>query len=380
MKYDVAIIGGGAAGLFCAINVAQDKKVVIIEKSDRVGKKILATGNGRCNLTNNNISAKYYNIDLVEKYFKQFDNYATIKFFDKMGLATYSDEEGRVYPLSNSAVSVLDILLESIANHINIDIKTNYVIDRIVKREDLFEIDGNEKIEANKIVIATGGNSADILDGIGVKYNGFKPSLVGLNTAKNKGLAGVRVDNVRVRMGLFDEVGEVLFKENGLSGIVIFNLSASLSRNNIVQGEVLIDFLPGKTVKWIWDRLKQMQSNHPCYKVITILEGLIHKALAKNILDKLSISCDSAIADISDIKINEIVNIIKNYVVFVTGLSDNNQVHSGGVDLHMLDNSLQYREIDGLYCAGEVIDVDGVCGGYNLQWAWTSGKIVGDNI
>ena len=187
-NYDVVIIGGGASGLYTAININKTKKVLIIDKADKLGKKILATGNGRCNLTNANINACFYNSREVCKYIAKYDNKAILSHFDNIGLKTYCDKEGRYYPLSNSANSVLDLLLKQVEINKNIEVLTNANIIDIKKSKDLFTITVNDKvIESKNLVISTGGNSGkQYLEKLGVKYSEFIPSLVSLKTEKNK--------------------------------------------------------------------------------------------------------------------------------------------------------------------------------------------------
>ena len=378
-RYEVIVIGAGASGLMCALNTT--KQTLLIEASDRVGKKILATGNGKCNLTNNVIDARYYNTPLVMQYFKQFNHLQTLQFFEQLGVFTRADEEGRRYPLSNSANTVLDILLKALSLKSNVKTVVNALPVAVTKTKDGFMVKTKERTYVSEqLVIATGGNSGmQYLEQLGVGYVNFRPSLMGLKTTKNKGLAGVRVSNVRVHFDNFTEVGEVLFKEDGISGIVIFNLSAHLARNKIKAGQITIDLLPQIEHNQLLAMLQASVLHNPDYCLVDILEGFLHKSLAKNILEKLALGNQLA-RDCSKKNLADLVTSIKAYVVTFTGYADNNQVHTGGVNLADLDVHLQHKQIPNLYFIGEVVNVDGVCGGYNLQWAWTSGKIVGDNL
>ena len=170
-----------------------------------------------------------------------------------------------------------------------------------------------------------------------------------------------------------------MFKEDGISGIVIFNFSAYLARNKIKSGQITIDLLPQIEHNQLLAMLQASVFHNPDYCLVDILEGFLHKSLAKNILEKLALGNQLA-RDCSKKNLADLVTSIKAYVVTFTGYADNNQVHTGGVNLADLDVHLQHKQIPNLYFIGEVVNVDGVCGGYNLQWAWTSGKIVGDNL
>ncbi|MBR4418735.1 MAG: aminoacetone oxidase family FAD-binding enzyme [Clostridia bacterium] len=376
-KYEVIIIGAGSSGIICALN--SSKKTLLIEASDRIGKKILATGNGKCNITNNVIDAAHYNTPLVSQYFKKFNTIQTLKYFENLGIHTYADNEGRRYPLSNSANTVLDLLLKALSLKKQLRIIVNSIPLSVAKVNCGFSVNTKDEVfTCKKLVIATGGNSGmQYLNQLKIDYINFKPSLVGLKTTKNKGLAGVRVSNVRVKYGNFDENGEILFKEDGISGIVIFNLSAYLARSNINSGKIKIDLLANIQEDDLLNMLCISMNNNSYYTLVDVLEGFLHKSLAKNILEKLALDKKYA-KDCTQQDVNRIVNLIKDYVVDFVGYSDNNQVHTGGVDLKNLDDNLQHKQIQNLYFIGEVVNVDGVCGGYNLQWAWTSGKIVGD--
>ncbi|MCQ2382940.1 MAG: aminoacetone oxidase family FAD-binding enzyme [Clostridia bacterium] len=376
-KYEVIIIGAGASGIMCALN--STKKTLLLEASDRIGKKILATGNGKCNLTNDKVDAQYYNTPLVESYFQKFNQVQTLQYFEKLGVLTYADTEGRRYPLSNSANTVLDLLLKALQCKNNVVVKVSSMPSTITKTPNGFQVVTSEQTYVcQQLVIATGGNSStQYLKQLHVDYTVFRPSLVGIKTTRNQGLAGVRVSHVRVKSSDFDEVGEILFKEDGISGIVIFNLSAHLARQHVSTGKIIIDLLPNWEAKRLAAVIQASIAEHPAYYLVDILEGLLHKSLARNIVTKLHLASMLA-RDCTATDVSALVNMIKNFVVIMTGYADNQQVYTGGVDLKDLDEYLQYQPIPGLFFIGEVVNVDGVCGGYNLQWAWTSSKIVGD--
>lgn len=383
---NVVILGGGASAIMCAIANAGKSKITIVEKSDKIGKKILATGNGRCNLTNLNLSVERYNTSIVGKFFDVFGSDNTVRFFNELGLEMYADEEGRVYPISNSANSVLDVLRLKL-NTLNVEVKCNFELSKISKTTNgfcLYSL-GDEKIFAQKLIVATGGNtSARILQDLDVKYDIYRRSLGALKSEKNKGLNGVKVRNAKVTLNIGGkektDVGELLFKDDALSGIVIFNLSTLMARENADKGIVSIDFLPQIEKETLYERLNKQREIFAKCKSEDFLTGIFHKALNINLLNKCNIELSKFVNQITDNELDILCKLIKDYKVKVYGVCDNNQVYSGGVDLSNLNEDLSYKNQDNLYFIGETVNVDGECGGFNLQWAWTSGYIVGVNL
>lgn len=379
----IAILGGGASALMCACFIKDNVSVDIIEENDKVGKKILATGNGRCNLSNVNMNKYSYSCD-INKYLNRFSVVQTIDFFKSIGLITYVDEEGRIYPFSNSAVSVLEVLKNYLSNKSNIHFLTGKkVLDLEKVGEEFKVILQDEILSYNKVVVAL-GNKADLtmFNKFNISTKPFTPSLCALKTTKNKNLAGVRVDNVRVvcKDVNFDEQGEILFREDGVSGIVIFNLSAYLARNNNYNTDILLDFVPNLTEQDLFQMLKNRVNLLKNYKIDNFLTGIFIKQLNYDFMQRLKFDLDKKVSLLTDNQILSLAKLIKNYHINTLGYLNNNQVCSGGVELKSLDNNLQAKNIDELFFIGEVVNVDGVCGGYNLQWSWASGKIVGENL
>lgn len=375
-KYDVIIIGAGASGIMCASNI-YSKKVLLLEKQDKIGKKILVTGNGRCNLTNKNLLTDCYNTDLVSKFFDKFNNYDLLNYFSSIGLSYYFDDEGRCYPTSNYASSVLDIMRLNLNKHKNVTILTNSPAKNIdFKNGKYFVSTDNETYPADNVVFSTGGDFENIFN-FKIDFVPFYPSLCGFKTEKNKGLNGVKQKNVKATLSNsqnFCEQGELLFKENGVSGICIFNLSNHYDKNG--KNTLKIDLLPNISTSDLFDDLK-----HRCTifdSAENLLTSLFQKQLIASILEKSNIKSTTPTCDLKNTDLQKITDTIKNYTIKITGLENNNQIFSGGVKLENLSDNLEYQK--GLYFVGESCNVSGKCGGYNLQWAFTSGKIVGDLI
>ena len=377
--FDVIILGAGASGMMCASTIKR-KKVAVVDQAKNAAKKIMVTGNGRCNLGNNSISSKFYNRN-IDSFLKQFSEIETAKFFSDLGLVTYVDDEGRIYPISNSAKSVMDILEYGAR-------KASFFLgERIknIKREGTsFVVNLETKIITSpKIVVATGGGSDEILKMLKVPYKEFVPSLVSLKSKQTRDLNGTRVSNVLVKAtNAFgktrSEKGEVLFRENGLSGIVIFNLSTLYARSGRFEGKVEIDLLPDLSEQTLKDILRKRKSLEA--RLDKFFVGMFANSVANEIFKQSKLNTNAPCATLKENEILILANTIKNMQFNVCGVLDNNQVFSGGVPLEDLDENLMHKNLQGVYFVGEICDVDGVCGGYNLQWAWTSGHIVGEEI
>lgn len=380
-KYNVIIIGGGASGCMVAMT-AKEKSVAIIDSGKTLAKKIMATGNGRCNLTNVNMGSQFFNQN-IDRFLTRFNERETLNFFEDIGLETYSDEEGRVYPISNSAKSVVDVITAQLNGRVDAILEEKVI--SIKKIKDGFEVETDKnKFQCNKLVVASGGNTLmETVKTLGVKVKNTAPSLVALKCSEIKDLNGVKVSNVKVTVTNANgesksEIGEVLFKDGGVSGIVVFNLSTMFSRINDFTGRIVIDLLPNLSLEEVTKKILKRKSLGVSLSKVFV--GMFANAVANEIFRQSKVNTNIPVSKLSNEQAKHIAEIIKNLTFTVCGYYDNNQVFSGGVDLSSLDNNLMSKTTPNLYFTGEICDIDAVCGGYNLQWAWTSGKIVGDNL
>jgi len=391
-KFDVVIIGGGASGLFLASQLPSGLRIAIAESNDRVGKKLLATGNGKCNLTNLDMNIVHYNKpNAVEDIIDRFDAHNTIAVFEKMGLITKVVDR-RVYPYSECASSVLDILRRAVERN-GVSVFTSHFVNFIENYNDSFNISGvikredkpNEsfKFIADNVVLATGSpatfgrDSTSLFTALGHKARPMTPSLVPIKTEKEpiKGLQGVRV-KAGVRIGYRYEVGEVLFKDFGLSGIAVFNLSGEIARGRVHAGDVIsIDFMPEYSRAEVEDILRRRDSG---LTVGELLTGTFHSRVQERIIDMAGCRSEDGAAA----KISALSGAIKSFKLTIEGLGDVSlaQVMSGGLDIREFDENLMSLKVKGAYAIGEALDIDGDCGGYNLQWAWSSAKAAAVSI
>ncbi|MDD4815710.1 MAG: aminoacetone oxidase family FAD-binding enzyme [Clostridia bacterium] len=385
--FDVCIIGGGASGLVCAIKCAgHGKNVCIVEKSAKLGKKLLVTGNGRCNLSNEKIIGSFYNNQIVDKVFSIFSQVDTIKFFKSIGIETFADEEGRIYPISKTASSVVDALILKIES-LNIKVFCGEEVLNVHKEKNLFEIKTqNNLISSKNIVVACGAKSAQqIFAKSGHKFLQQKNVLVGLECEKpfDKNLAGTKINcEVSCNIGKenFKEFGQVLFKEKGISGIVIFNLSAFVAKYGNFPVDISLNLLPKLGKEKLNNILLERKVNCSYLKIENILLGLLPYKLNKNLMKKIKINdFNIKINKINEKIINNLINNIFDYKLTAINTLGEPQVLSGGFDLSEFDN-LQSKKIKGLFACGEASGVFGFCGGYNLQYAWSSGVFVSNQI
>lgn len=379
--YKVIIIGAGASGVMCALATSQ-KNIAIIDKNTKPLKKVLVTGNGRCNLTNLNLSSKNYNQN-IDEFLSKFDVNKTLKFFEDIGLETFADEENRVYPISNSSKSVTDVLMQKLNSKAELILGQS--VERVEQTQNGFIVKTDaDTFSCEKLVVSTGGNSVEnILKNLNISYKNFYPSLVALKSKDIKDLNGVKVSNVLVtatnsKGETKKELGEVLFKDGGLSGIVVFNLSSLFARVGSFKGLVKIDLLPNLTLKQLKEKLENRKALN--VNLDKFFVGMFQNSVANEIFKQTKIN-----TNINSLKLNEehllsLANTIKNLKFEIYDCFDNNQIHSGGVELSSLNKALMSKQINNLYFTGEVCDVDGECGGFNLQWAWSSGYIVGESL
>lgn len=398
----IGIIGGGAAGLACAIEAARRAKklnknvsVRILESKDRVGKKLLATGNGRCNMLNADRSPLYFSNNGFHRFaIKKFDYESNLEFFASMGLYTRCDEEGRVYPLSNQASSVLDCLRNECC-YLGIQISTDFTVEDIKKTSDGFIVNGNEYFD--KIVLACGGkalvkgfNGYDLLNRLGHKTTKIYPSLSKLNTVDTsdvKQLQGIRhkADLTLKSCGrlIAEEKGEILFAKYGISGIAVMQLSAYVTRVPGAEFTVEADFIPDMSCKSAAECIYKIINHNPELKCESLLEGFMPKKLGEVIVKSVGLSISEKCSLLSSDDIKQIVEKAKHYcfrIDSVRGFEDA-QVTAGGADTEYFNpQTMESKLLPGLFCIGELLDVDGLCGGYNLMWAWSSGRLCGESL
>ncbi len=399
-----AIIGGGASGLACAVELAvRDRKadITVFEHNDRVGKKILATGNGRCNLTN--ISANednYRNAFFAGYALNEFTPESNIEFFNSIGLYTRTDSCGRVYPMSNQASGVLDCLRFA-AENLGVDIVTDFHVGTIKKKNGKFFINGKGSYDF--VVITTGGKAApsqgsdgsgyELLRSFGHRITTLSPSLVQLETKDRdfvRPLKGVRCE-VDMSLSLDGKPtcrkrGELLFADYGLSGIVSMEISAFASPYLSSGGkgaEVTVDFVPTYGEQTLGAYLKKQTESFPKKALADILSGFLPKKIGLAVMKRLGISGAVTANSVSNKTISKVVFELKNTKFALSGTRDFSfaQVTSGGAETSEFDpKTMQSKLTENLFCAGEILDVDGDCGGYNLNWAWSSGRIAAKSI
>ena len=402
MKTEIAVIGGGASGMIAAITARKSgKEVVILERKDRILKKVLITGNGRCNITNVNADISNYfgkDISSVENILNSFNPQDTMDFFNGLGIICNEENRGKVYPLSGQASSVVDALRFE-AERLGVRIETEFYVRKIEKEGFKFKIYSEErkKIEAGRVIIAAGGQSYpelgsngsgfELAKELGHSVTRLSPSIVQLKTEKYqvKGLQGIKTDVAVTAYGDNKKIctydGELLFTDYGISGNVVFNISFVMSLYKNVEFE--IDFMEKFDYNELYEILKERKKMMSHLTMENYFNGMINKKLGQFLskmsgIEKLS----KPVKDLNDSEIRKLCTVLKKYrikILDTTGFK-NAQVTAGGVSLNEINTeTLESRIVKGLYFSGEVLDVYGECGGFNLQWAWASGYIAGKN-
>ena len=403
MKTEIAVIGGGASGMMAAITARKSgKEVVILERKDRILKKVLITGNGRCNITNVNANISNYfgkNISSVENILNSFNPQDTMDFFNGLGIVCNEENRGKVYPLSGQASSVVDALRFE-AERLGIKIETEFYVRKIEKDGFKFKIysEDRKKIEAGRVILAAGGQSYpelgsngsgfELAKELGHSVTRLSPSIVQLKTEKHqvKGLQGIKTDVAVTAYGDNKKIctydGELLFTDYGISGNVVFNISFVMPLYKNVEFE--IDFMEKFDYNESYEILKERKKIMSHLTMENYFNGMINKKLGQFLskvsgIEKLS----KPVKDLNDSEIRKLCTVLKKYRVKIldtTGFK-NAQITAGGVSLDEVNpETLESKIVKGLYFSGEVLDVYGECGGFNLQWAWASGYIAGKNV
>lgn len=401
----IIIIGGGASGMTAAIAARRrGAGVTILERNPRVGKKILATGNGRCNLSNTDIDISRYHgkhPEFIYGAFSRFDYYRTMEFFEDLGISPRVEDGGKVYPLSEQASSVLDVLryeLEELGAEVVCDAK---VTDILAKNGfDVYTEDGRV-FHGDRVILAAGGKASPEL---GSNGSGFTlaeklghtivepfPALVQLKLSAKflKSIQGVKFDgDAEVISGgkaLRKETGEILFTEYGISGPPILQLSRCasecLSRGDKVYLKVaMVNYMDDKELDDFLIRRFQTGAKKP---LSFNFVGFINKRLVPVVLKEAGIDdINKPSGHVTEDERYRILNILKKWMFEVTGTNtwSSAQVTAGGVDVYGVNSkTLESKLIKGLYFCGEILDIDGDCGGFNLQWAWSSGYVAGES-
>ena len=388
---DVVILGAGASGLMCASVLKKynnNLKVLLLEKNDKVGKKLAITGNGRCNLGNKDKSILNYNsTSSLDNFKNKLESKKYLDYLKEFGIYI-KEENNLLYPNSNQAISVVKSFERYLISK-NINIKYSYNVSKIEKENDIFII--NDDIKCKNVIVATGGKTYEKTGSNGSGYDLLKkyhtisniyPSLVPLisNYKYLKELKGVRVDacaSLIVNNNIIDkEEGQIQFTEYGLSGICIFNLSRNVKRyiNEKKKVYIIINLAPNIKKEDLIPYINSFSN----YKIEDALSNIFNNKVSYVISKDLGILGKI----VMDLNINNIVNKIYDFKFEIIDTKDfnNAQVTSGGVLISEFDNNLESLKCNGLYAIGEVLDVDGKCGGYNLAWAFTSALLAANSV
>ncbi|MGN0182457.1 MAG: NAD(P)/FAD-dependent oxidoreductase [Candidatus Ornithomonoglobus sp.] len=389
----IGIIGGGASGLAAAIAAKSERnEVIIFEREKRVGKKILATGNGRCNMTNSGAAYEnYHGTDpsFVRGAIKRYWVKETLDFFSSLGILWKEEERGKIYPYSDTASAVLDVLRRK-TDELGVKTICGFDVKSARKTKNEFEIVpyNGDKYTCDRLIIAAGGKASpnlgsngsgfELLSRFGHRITKLSPSLVQIKTETEvvKKLKGIKL-NAKLTIGKHSEEGELLFTDYGLSGPPVFSLSAYIEGEKTAAADIMPEYSYGDVISMLYERCAYLY-NVPLEEFFT---GMLNKRVGQALLKSVGIAPLSRLAaTLSEEEIKKIASAIKAWEFKITGtMSWNNaQVTRGGALTAEFDPvTMESKLIKGLYACGEVLDIDGDCGGYNLQWAWSSGHLAG---
>ena len=391
----LAIIGAGASGLCAAIEAKKanpDIEITIFERMQKSGKKILATGNGRCNFTNTDLSLNHFygNDNFLKNILSS--NFSDVKeFFKNLGVLSY-EEEGRIYPRSQQASTIRDALLKAVESE-NITIKTDSHINQIQKTKNGFVVNGEY---FDGVILCGGGKAASVHGSDGSCYNLAKafghistplyPALCGLviNDKDLNLLKGVRAEcEAKLYSGnnlLGSEAGEIQFTDKAISGIPVMNLSHLCeNRKNL---KINLNLCPEIDKKDLFNHIKQSVNNSPNIEFETVLNGIVNLKLGFAVMNRSGIKPQTKCNSLKDFQIKEVVNQLKNFEINIKSAKgfENAQVTKGGIKTNEVSpETMMSKKATALFICGEILDIHGDCGGYNLHLAFTTGRIAGNS-
>lgn len=396
--YDIAIIGGGAAGLAAAITAGacNVKRIVVLESSQRIGRKILATGNGRCNLSHQSISPSDYRGSVpAEKVLSDFGD--AVDFFASLGLHIRTDDQGRMYPYTMAASSVLDVLRSACMQY-SVEEICSQRVRALEKCKNQWKIlTDTDEFFASAVIFAAGGHAAgklgtdgsawQILRNLGVTITPPRPILCPVLSDERilKSLKGIRakasVSLYHKETLIATETGEVQFTQNALSGICIFNLAEWIPATSQNEYSVHLDLIPELSQKETVSMLHQFADARYGADCLMWLTGFVQKPIALHILKQAGIRTDRNCTSLTGKQMSDISKLLHDNIFPVLGLAsfEQAQATAGGISASELDDTLQLKHHPGLYAAGEVLDIHSICGGYHLHWAWSSGVYAARN-
>ena len=397
----VAVIGAGASGMMAALTAAENKenRVLLFERQQRAGRKLMATGNGRCNLSNTELTIQnYHGADPSFASFalEVFPPEKALAFFGSLGLLTVREPSGRVYPLSDSANSVVDILRFACACA-GVELLAACPVRSVRREGDRFRLAAEDQgFMADAVIVACGGLAGGKLGGVSDGYEllcslghsrtSLAPALVQVTTDPEypRALKGVRADaELKISCEgkqLAVSRGELQFTEKGLSGPVTFEVSRAVSSLGGKPAEAQIDLLPDYTEQAVLAKLEEKASRFGAIPSEELFTGMVHNRLGKMLLKYAGLRSQKTLAELSEAELQSAAAAAKDFCLRIKGTEgfDSAQVTAGGIRTEEFDpHTMESRLVPGLFACGEVLDIDGDCGGYNLQWAWASGRLAG---
>lgn len=394
----IAIIGGGPAGMMCAIKAAENHQITIFEKNEKLGKKLFITGKGRCNLTNYCDEREFLknmvnNSNFMYSSIYSFSPFTTYYYFEELGLPLKVERGNRVFPLSDKSSDVIKAYEKKLKD-LGVKVHLNFEIKSIEKVGEEFILNGREKFD--KVVIATGGISYKLTGSTGDGYKFAKnfghkiinqvPGLIGINLKNNFSLAGLTLKNVELKVIkdkkiISNEFGEMLFTHRGISGPIVLTTSSKINR--IKDFEMFLDLKPALEPEKLDARILRDFSENQNKNIENVMKSLLPKDLISYVLYRAGISGDEKVNQITKIERENLVKTIKNFELKFDSLDDIDRaiVTSGGIDVKDIDpKTMESKKVPGLYFIGEVLDLDGLTGGFNIQIANSTGYSCGINL